>query len=173
MEFKIARTLTLKDYFQYNMHHAGKRILIPNIIIVLILPWIYVMGTDTPTAHYWFVLPLAYCAAIAISGLMFMLSLSLIKRNLKKVYNSSKPMQSESTLLVDDTQISETSSFGNFTFGWADIYKASESKNGIYIYGSKLQAVVIPKRLLSQQEESTLRTIIAASLNATKNKLKK
>jgi hypothetical protein len=60
MEFKKTKVLTLEDYYQFNIHHAGKRMLVPNIIMILILPWIYVMGTNTPIAHFLIVLPLAF-----------------------------------------------------------------------------------------------------------------
>ncbi len=131
------------------------------------------MIAETPSERFSIVLPIAFCVAIIISGLLFMLNLLFLKRNTKKQYLSSNAMQTKANLVINDEKITETSSFSSINLEWQDIYKATESKSGIYLFFSKLQAIVIPKRLLTSQEEDTLRTIITANLDAEKNKLKK
>jgi len=168
MEFQKRIKLELEDFLAYNFAITKKQMIIALVTLVLVLPVLLVILFDNISDPL-FIYIVALIAAILGSGFLVLFS----KKSSKKRYYSNKIIQAEFDYTIDNTGIHQSSEYGNTSIVWSDIFKATESKTGIYLFIAKFQAFVIPKRLLSPQEEKTLRAIITANLHAAKNKLSK
>lgn len=163
-------SMLLDDYIDFNMYHGKKKILlgtlIPISVFIILMLLLGFTISIKQVAYYLFIIVIL--PTLTISGII-----SSIKKLSKKQYESSKTMQVPTTIVINNQKVNETSSFGSMMYEWNDLYQAVESKNSIYIYFSKIQAFVIPKRLLTPQEEATLRQLINENIDPKKNKLKK
>lgn len=170
MVFNKDVSMLLDDYIDFNMFHAKKKILLGTLIPISVFTILMLLlgftNSIKQVAYYLFIIVIF--PTLIISGIT-----SSIKKLSKKQYESSKTMQAPTTIVINNQKVSETSIFGSIIYEWNDLYQAVESKNAIYIYFSKLQAFVIPKRLLTPQEEINLRQLINENIDPKKNKLRK
>lgn len=172
MEVKKTISLTLKDYIDLNMSIALKRVLLIPIIglvfltIVLLAIGIINLGEDWALI---FDTQIIICYAIII--LIPLVSLLTLRSVAKKQYASSKAMKSETELVINETGVNESSKFGNMTFSWQDIFKAAESKSAFYIYISKFETFIMPKRYISSEEDGMIRMLIKNHVVPKKYKL--
>lgn len=170
MVFNKDLSLLVDDYIAFNMFHNKKRLIINSLIFILSFTFLAIVISSFRSYKYGYIFVII---GIITLGLMTFGNISSLKKLSKKQYDSSKAMQAPATVVVNNQKVSETNSFGSTIYEWNDLYQAVESKNAVYIYFSKLQAFVIPKRLLTQQEEATLRQLINENIDPKKNKLRK
>ena len=159
MEFRKTIKLEFSDYLSYNLF-AFKRMYIQLAIMIAILPPLFVYSQRDTMYHIWIDMLIVFVFAVIASGLFVLLLIALMKRNLKKQFTSNLLMQAPNDYLLDDAGVHASSEFGNTNIPWQDVFKAAESKDAILIYIAKMQAFVLPKRLMGPQEEAALRTVL-------------
>ena len=169
MEFKKETQMLLKDYIAFNIYFAKKKLLLNAIIFFLIFSILALI------ISYFGIIKWTYSLVFGIAGvvLMTLTNISSIKKVSSKQYESSKAMQKPSTTIINNSKVGETSEFGSIFYEWNDMYCIEKSKSTYYLFFSRIQAFIIPKRLLTQEEENTLRQLINENLEDKKNKLKK
>lgn len=170
MEFRKTFRVELDDYISFNLFHLRIRLIVNIIVFTLLLPTIMLIVNRSQ--DYLFLLLASLIFGILISGFMTVINIFSIKRQSKKQYDSTKVMQADNLILIDKSGIQESNEYSQTRISWTDVFKATESKNGFYIYFSKMQAFVIPKRLVSPEEEKILRGLIDVNLPTKKNRLK-
>jgi hypothetical protein len=172
MEFKKTMSLTLKDYRDLNYFVAYKRIiLVPIIAVISLTVAILLIGIIALGEDWAIVFDTQVFICYAVLILIPFVSLFSLRTISKKQYESSKMMKSETELTINEAGVSEISKFGNVSFTWEDIFKARESKTAFYVFISKLQTFIIPKRFITAEEDSVIRALISNHLIPTKNKL--
>lgn len=174
MEFRKSYKIELTDYQRYNLFCSKKQLVLMPTLFVVFVPMLilFVFKIDT-TLGWVLILIIAVLISAIFAGLMTVLNIVLLKRISKKQYDSSKTIQAENELVIDKTGVRESNIYGNMAIEWTDIFKVAESKHAIYMHISKLQAFIIPKGLLNQQEDSTIRTLARENLPIEKYRLKK
>ncbi len=164
--------LTLSDYISFNFFHLKTRLIAMPIALMLIMP-VAVIVIDL--IEYGEVLWLAAIVALIIgaifAGLIALANTFSIRRAAKKQYDSSKALQTENETTINEDGVRESGEFGSTNVGWSDVFKAAEGRDAYYIFFSRLQAFVIPRRLLSPDEETVLRTLLQRHLAQEKLKL--
>lgn len=174
MEFKKKLQFTLKDYITFNLFYMKKRLIWTPILFVLIFPAVSVIISLVQGDSTWpNMLIGSLIVIILLAGLMTLINIVLILHTAKKQYQSSKAMQAESELTADNAGLREISEYGSTIVKWEDIRKAMESVTAYYLFFSRMQAFLIPKRLITQEEEQTLLTLLYQHLPAEIIKLKK
>jgi hypothetical protein len=172
MEFKKTMSLTLKDYRDLNYFVAYKRIiLVPIIAVISLTVAIMLIGIISLGAEWTLVFDTQVFLCYGILVLIPFVSLFSLRTISKKQYESSKTMKSETELTINEAGVSEISRFGNVSFKWEDIFKARESKTAFYVFISRLQTFIIPKRFITAEEDGVIRTLINNHLVPAKNKL--
>jgi len=171
---KRGRIIGLKDYIAFNYFHNLRQIVLFAVLEIAVFPLVILLFYSpdmemSPAAMYFGALILF----TAITGVFFLLQLLMLRIRSKKQYDSSKVMQAESELVANEAGVFETSEYGSTGFQWRDIHKAAEGKHAMYIYFSRIQAFIFPKRLLSAEDRDTLRILVSKNLNPKKNHLKK
>jgi hypothetical protein len=172
MRFQKELKIELSDYVDFNIANNRAGLIASPILFVLALPWICYYIIDSALS-FGIMISICYAVTVIFAALMELFVLFSLKRVSKKQYYSSKTLQIPGTLTLDSSGIEQYNTMGRIKFAWPDIYKASESGKSIFVYCSKFQAAIIPKRLLASNEEYSIREIINANLDLKKNKLKK
>lgn len=166
MEFKKILKLEFSDYSAFNMYTL-KRIFIMVPIISIGFTYLVLFREDYELDVLKFAI---YAAVITIlSPLVFFV---LMKYSAKKSFMSAKTMQAPQEVKLNDTGVFTSGEFGNTNIPWQDILKVIEVKKAFYVYLLKMQAFVIPKRLISANENTLIRSIVKKSLPAGKYRLK-
>ena len=172
MRFQKEFKIELSDYVDYNISNNRRGLIASPVLLLLTLPWICYYIIDSALS-FGIVISICYAATIIFVALMMLFVLLSLKRVSYRQFYSSKTLQIIGTLTLDDSGIEQYNSLGRIKFDWQDIYKTSESARSIFIYCSKFQAAIIPKRILSTEEVTSLRQIIITNLDSRKNKLRK
>jgi len=174
MEFRKKVLTSNDDYYRFNLNHIKMRLLVNPISFLILVPAaLYVVFPPPAGMHPLFMLFIGIPIALFFAALLTWLSIRSLKKQSKKQYDSSKMLQTEAEVTISGSGVAETSELAQAEYAWADIYKVSESGSGIYIYVSRLTALIIPKRLFSTGEDADIRAIVCANLPAAKNKLKR
>lgn len=174
MEFRKRFTTGLKDFTDFNYFHNMKRLIVMSAVLLVMVPLIWIavgvgnLGEDWPLIFT--VDPSMYLIYLLVIFLI-LLNFWQIKFISKRQYNSSRDMKVEKEVVIDETGIRASNEFGNYSSGWQDVFKASESKKAFYIYISKLQAHIIPKRFLDPGEDKKIRELVKQHLPASKCRL--
>ena len=163
MEFRKRFVTTIEDLTSYSIFNI-KKFLIP--ILLLCSAALIILNLDDMSG--WWITLITMIITIGLFALLFVV---ILKRNLKKQYNSNKLMQAENDVIMDEAGLHISAEHGNTNIVWNNVSKAAESKNGFYVYIANMQAFIIPKRLLSAEEEATIRSLIQTHLPPEKNKL--
>lgn len=170
MELRKTFHLELEDYISFNLFHSKKQLLISLLAFIGLVPLFTLAISDSQDHHL--VLSVSIILSIVIGILYALLTVFLLKRKLRKQYNSTRLMQAESEIIIDKAGLRQSNEFSNLAISWTDVFKAVESKKGFYLYISKMQAFIIPKHLVSAEEEKILRGLIDINLPSEKNRLK-
>jgi hypothetical protein len=174
MELRIRSGFTLQDYIAFNFFALKKRLIWMPLLLIVLLPVLILAISLINGDPAWLLMLLAtFIICILFAGLMTLLNVVSIRSASKKQYRSSKAMQSESDLVVDETGLRESSEFGSTIVLWENVLRAEETPTAYYVFFSRMQALVIVKRLLTPYGEETLRSLIFAHLSAKQNQLKK
>ena len=155
-----------KDIVSSRIYAARKELIILPLLLSIVA---YFIPSDKAPQFNW-LLFIASFAATAIA--LFFIMYGLMVYQAKKTYNTTKPLQIPNEVLLDELGIHRSSDYGNSDFKWEDVYEVIKTKKAIYIYIFKKQIVVIiPKRLITVEEENDLRALLVKNLPNNKVKL--
>jgi membrane protein implicated in regulation of membrane protease activity len=172
MKFEKRVSYTLDDYIAFNLFFMKKRLILTPVLFIILFPLaILVIELIGNSPSWLFMLLTTLIIAIVLAGLMTLFSIFSVRRAARKQYQSSKAMQAGSDLVMDDAGVRETSEFGSMVIKWEDIFKVMESDSAYYVFFSRMQAFLIPKRLISPDEDATLRALIGQHIPAEKDKM--
>ncbi len=172
MEFRKTIKLEFSDYLAYNLF-SFKRMYIQLAITIAVIAPLYVYSKRGTVFHIWIDMFIVFVCAVIVAGLFIMLLIALMKRNLKKQFTSNLVMQAPNDYLLDDTGVHASSEFGSSNIPWQNVFKAAESKEAFLLYIAKMQAFVLPKRLIGPEEEAALLAVLRQHMPPNKLKLKK
>lgn len=166
MEFKKTIKLELSDYTAYNLFTLKKvYIMVP--IISIGLTYLLIFRDDYTLDILNFAI---YAAIITIVSLLGFYA--LMNYSAKKSFMSAKTMQAPQDVTLNDSGVFASGEFGNTNMLWQNIYKVVEANKAFYIYLLKMQGLIIPKRLISADENAVIRSIVKNSLPSNKYMLK-
>jgi hypothetical protein len=144
------------------------------VLLVLLFPAVMLVIALINRDPAWLAMLLTTLViALGLAGLITLLNVVSIRSASKKQYQSSKAMQTESELVIDETGLRESSECGSTIVAWEEVIRAEEAPTAYYVFFSRMQAFVITKRLLALREEETLRAFLSAHLPTKKLKLQK
>lgn len=144
------------------------------VLLVIVFPAAMLIIDLLQDDTAWLIMLIAtFIIDVLLAGLMTLINIFSVRHTAKKQYESSKAMQSNSDIVMDTSGIRESSEYGSTVVQWSVVIKAAESDTAVYIFFSQLQAFLIPKRLISPQEENVLRELIQSNLPSEKNKLRR
>lgn len=171
MEIRKTYQMTLEDFYAFNRHHF-KRQLAKHYIIYVALMFIIMTIMVNPFSQQNAV-TLTFTVlliSLVLNSLIILIAYSSIRHQSKKLYKSSKAMQSEVEIVADENGVRETGGHLSASFGWDDMFRADASQGALYIYFSKQQAFLIPVRLLTPEEHRDLLALIKAQMPPEKVK---
>ncbi len=173
MEFRKTIQYTLEDYIAFNFFHLKSRLIWMPVLLVIVFPAIMLAFDLLQGDTAWFMMLIATLViAVVLAVLMTLINVFSIRHAAKKQFQSSKAMQAQSGIVIDGSGIQESSEYGSSVVKWEDVLKAAESVTAVYIYFSHLQAVLIPKRLITPDEDEALRGLVKDHLPQKKNKIR-
>ena len=98
--------------------------------------------------------------SVLIAVLVMLLSIIFFKLKMKKNYSFSRIMQLPKHLKLDDSGAHITSETETVNLQWQDFKKAHEFKYAFYFIASSGYPIIIPLRLLDDDEYSMIQEII-------------
>jgi len=151
-EIKIKSNISLDNYIRYNLFSLNKyhklelqyKFLVIFGISCLILSYF---------SNYWYLLLFLGIFSISIR---YIYPRSLVKK-LKKLVKDSPTILSNGEITLNEYEIIEVTDISTTHIKWKDIYSVDDDGDMLYIYFTKIQAFVIEKNLLSDQELDQLR----------------
>ncbi len=174
MEIRKKITLTLQDYTAFNFFALRKRLIWIPVMFPVIFPVFVLISALASGDPAWLeVLLGTFAVSVLMAALLAVMDRLMIKSSAKKQYFSSKDMQAESELTIDDAGLREISDFGSTIVLWENVLRAEEAPTAYYVFFSRMQAIVILKRLLSPEEDKALRQLFSTHLPDKKIRLKK
>ena len=172
MEFKKDIKMELKDLLE-----SAYSILLPRLLILAVTiaaaSFAIVYLLNGPSFFEEGGLLITIIVMIIVIILFSVLMILNLKRSLKKQFESNAMLKEASQISIDNLGFSQVSNSTNSKVAWNMVYRVKELKNSYNFYLSNIMYVLIPKRFLTQDEESILRDLINNNLDAKKNKLKK
>ncbi len=173
MEICKRLSYTLEDYIAFNFFYLKKRLIWMPVLLVVLFPAMMAGVSLINGDSSWFVMLIVTgLIGILMAGLMTLVNVLAVRSAAKKQYRSSKAMQSESELIMDEAGVRESSEYGSTVVRWEDVLDIRESATAYYVFFSRIQALLIPKRSLSPAEEDTLRALCAHHLQPAKLRLR-
>ncbi len=148
-------TVDVEDYVDFNIY-ATNVYYKSNIMI-----W-----TARILAVILFIIPFYYSeysilSYVAIVLLLFsFIYFPLLKKSVRKMYFGSKLMQQESILTVSSERLIEVTETNTSNYTWDKILQIGEDKKHIYIFTTKVQAYIINKEKIGQDNVEKFNSII-------------
>lgn len=175
MEFRKKFTSNLKDYTEFNFFHNKNKLIVLSAVLLVMAPLIWIIfGVINLGGNWWrlfTVNPTIYLIFILII-LLILLNFLQVRLISKKQYNSSMEMKVEKEVVIDTVGVRTSNEFGNYSAGWHNVYKAVESKKAFYIYVSKIQAHIIPKKYITADEADIIKSLIKQNLVRSQYRLR-
>lgn len=166
MEFNKIIQFEVKDIVSLRIYASRKELII--LPLLFSISAYFIPSDKAPQSNWLFIIASFVCTSIALFFIMY----GLMVYQAKKAYNTTKPLQIPHKILLDEFGIHRSSEYGNSDYKWEYIFKAIKTKKAIYIYFFKKQIVVIiPKRLISVEEEINLISLLIKNLPNNKVKL--
>jgi hypothetical protein len=154
-EIIIDTTCSEEDYIAFNFYTLNKYYKSKLLIVMMLILGVLMVITGL------FIEELFILIALGVGLLVFSLVyIPILKRNIKKMYKASPLMKQQSTLTVDNEKLIEVSEVSQSTLTWDKILQIGESDKYIYIFISKIQAYIIKKSKLREEELSNLKLFI-------------
>ena len=148
MSLKLKYKMTEEDYINFNKFVIGKQ----NIILTIIFAILFTIILINTEQSLIYVIPFV---------LIYILFCEIdIKIRCGKIYRNSKNMQEEAEITIDEKEIIEKSESSTSVFKTENLNKCCQNKNYYYLFKSKVEAYVIPKKILSEEEKQKLEEII-------------
>ena len=174
MEYRKSNKLTLEDFLGYNRHHLRKHFYLQPVLLFIILAGLLIIIVDPfskeSVLNGWILIG---GVAVIYSALSIVIFRWTIKRGAKRQYEAVKGQKDESELVINENGVRDSGPRGDISFGWPKIYRAESSKDGIYIYLSRQQAFIVPRRVTGKEDVDTIRALVEKHLSPERNKLKK
>ena len=173
MKFEKRVSFTLDDYISFNLFYMKRRLIVTPVLFIVLFPLAIMLIELMRNSPTWLPMLLTtLIIAIVLAGLMTLFSILSVRRAAKKQYQSSRAMQAGSDIAMDDAGVRETSEYGSTVVKWEDVFKTMESDSAYYVFFSRMQAFLIPKRLITPAEDAALRALICQHVPPEKNRLK-
>jgi hypothetical protein len=175
MDFRKKFTTNLKDYTQFNFFHNRNKLIVLSLLLLIMAPLIWItVGVINLGENWWRLFTVDPSIYFIFILIIFLILLNFLQVRLisKKQYNSSMEMKVEKEVVIDSVGICTSNEFGNYSAGWHSVYKAVESKKAFYIYVSKLQAHIIPKKYITLDEADIIRSLIKQNLVRSQYRLR-
>ncbi|RYF88794.1 MAG: YcxB family protein, partial [Chitinophagaceae bacterium] len=108
---------------------------------------------------------------MAIGLIYFLLVPFLVKRSIRSKVKSilSQPenhhVLHESEVTLDDAGITDKDTVSESRYGWEAIVRRAETKLCHYLYTNSYHAIVIPKRVVHEQEQAVLQSLLDTNLS--------
>ncbi len=167
MEFRKTVKLEISDYTAFNFF-VLKRVFILLPIICVGLSYLLIYRGDPDRSLLSFAVYAVVISILALLGFFL-----LMRHSMKKSFKTTKAMQLPQEVVLDDAGVHASGEFGNTNMSWQDLYRVVEVKKAFYVYLLKMQAVIIPKRLTSADENAVIRSIVKKYLAPNKYRFKK
>ena len=172
MEFRKSYILDTTDFVSYNLYFHRKRLILTPVFFFLLMSlmafiFAFSGNTDPAAALIIFLLIVAL-----LTGALAFWSVYSLKKQARKRYQSSLAMKTENELVIGKDGISESGECGRTAVSWPNILFAAETSSAIYVHFSRLRAFVIPKRLLSVEDDAAIRRLLAVHLPPKKLRIK-
>ncbi|WP_218154853.1 YcxB family protein [Paenibacillus sp. UNC496MF] len=154
--------LTFQDYHHFIGYHGRRRRIIEACFFGLFfVAATLAFGSDMKE--------LAYLIPIGILLSIVLYALAMLVRYIKakRAYDSNKLIQKVQEIQFSERGIKVDTENGHSLIEWDDIYKVTESHRMFAVFTSRLQGVVIPKRLV---DADRLRDIFKANMEPKKVK---
>ncbi len=143
----------MKDYRNYNLYVNRIKVLKVALIYFVLLFSILFFGnivdiSDTNSK-------IATCIAISLGvSVIFILVyfISIIFKS-KKVFRADDLLRHVQKYTIDNTGIFSKSEMGDAKLTWSEVVKVEKSRNGIYIFISRNEAIIIPYRIFKNKSE--------------------
>ena len=148
MSLKLKYKMTEEDYISFNKYVIKKQNIIATIIVAISFAIILISAEQS----------LIY--AIPFILIYILLCEIDIKIRCRKIYRNSKNMQEEAEITIDEKEIIEKSESSTSVFKTENLNKCCQNKKYYYLFKSKVEAYVIPKKILSEEEKQKLEEII-------------
>ena len=165
---KFSVLYTLEDFRRYSFALARRQNRIAALLIIIfifIFP-VYLMHSDTTFSWttYFIVLSSMFVAAIIFGAL----AVFIARIRIAKVFKTNKTLRYDLHFEVNESGVSCTSEQGNAIVKWEDVYKVLEDKFGIYILIAKTQGFIVPKRILTDDDISSILKIMEENAQKVK-----
>jgi hypothetical protein len=108
------------------------------------------------------------CIAVIVGLISAYFSISHRYKNSLEKFVSQPENQSffnRATLNITDAGITSQDDISEAKYNWNAITKKTETQDYIYLYLNTAQAIVIPKRILAEEEKQELNTILSRNLS--------
>lgn len=171
MEIRRQYQPTLKDYYAFNRHHFRRHAIVRPIVYIVLFIVGGIIGISQNPVSFTPVIIYFSVASIVII-LMALYFQFYIKAHARKQYDSSPITKAETEIVIAPVGIRESSNKYTLTLDWNDLYKAESSEDGIYIYFSRYQAVILPMRLLSDDDYAAVFELVKQHMPPAKNRMK-
>jgi hypothetical protein len=155
-EIVLSVKLEERDYEKFNHFFSKKKLIISIIIYLLLftLCFIYFLsnnGFDLETFKISLFIFVPICFLYII--LTIFANKFYVKVKSKNVFKSNTFINRETFYTINIEGISSSSDYGNMKIKWGDLYKVLEDENSLYLFISKIQALIIPKRFFDNSED--------------------
>jgi hypothetical protein len=173
MEIRKRFSITFTDYTDFVFFHNKNKLILTPVILIIMIPLIWFIVGVIDLGEDWGLIFQNFSSywLFLLAPVFAFINFFQIKAVSKRQYNSSRQMQVENELVVDDTGVRESNEFGNTNAKWADIFKVAESKKAYYIYFSRLQAFILSKKYMDSGEIKAVSMLIKAHLTPKKYRL--
>lgn len=144
MNFKYK--ITLQDYIKFNKFNRK------NIFSTVIKIWCCVC--------FIYAILTLNIVLIIIGSIYF--AAELYERKLYKTYYySKKELTEELELKIDKNQITEKTIYTETSLKISEFYKITENKEYYFLYISKYEAIILPKRFVDKKQQEALNEIFS------------
>ncbi|WP_423190444.1 YcxB family protein [Alkalibacterium sp. f15] len=112
------------------------------------------------------VLIFAGAPALLLSGLLYLFSKQLKKRQSIEEYKSDQLIKQMVNYTFDADGMTQLIKSSNNQYEWDDFFKARENKAMFLLYLSKNKALILPKRFFdSQKQIDTFKHLVSENIN--------
>lgn len=152
MEYKLSYDVTKEDYLEYNDVHARKSML-SYFMLVALKTFIVLCSANMIVLQvrlHQFSSSLIF--PILFMGYVFLGRKLLRNKYLGKIYDSNKNIHQQNEVTIDENNISEKNSISSMNMTKDQINEIVACKNGIYIYFSKVQSILVPSHAFENDQ---------------------
>ena len=156
----IKETFFIKRFFQYFIKNNIRRALILSILLSLLLSYL----------HYTLSLMSIITLFIGIFLFVYIIwGLIGYFSGGKNVYGLLEGLDKNYELTVENDVIKRTSTSGESSYTWNNVKDIYNTKRNILIFVSERQAIVVPKRIFSNEQEANAFWTFVSSCYKTTN----